>query len=414
MRRPILRWGGRSVAVVAAAILILPVSARAVSPAPPLSVTAAALIEESTGRPLYGLSGESEVAIASTTKLMTALLTLERVHRLSATFTQNNYIPAPADSQIGLLPGQRMSVHDLLIALLLPSADDAAEDLAYNVGHRSVGRFVAMMNVRAAQLGLDHTHYSTPIGLDTPGNYSTAFDLVKLARYVLQTQPFFRRVVALPGAPLRTGPARYVVNRNTLVGRVPWVNGVKTGHTLDAGYVLVGSGTQGGMTLISAVLGTASEASRDANTLALLGWGFANFHLLEPVRQGTVLARPTVRYSPGKRAIVIAARDYVHVFARSSHVRIRVKVAAELAGPIAKGARVGTAYVLENGRIDATIPLLLARALPAVSPLTIAADFLMRPATLLAVVLLFCAGLGAAALVRQRSKTRVRRVRALR
>src|ERR1700730_2157569 len=115
MRRPILRWGGRRVAVAAGAILMLPVSARAVSPAPPLSVTAAALIEESTGRPLYGLSGESEVAIASTT----ALLTLERVHRLNTTYTQNNYIPAPGDSQIGLLPGQRMSVHDLLIALLL-------------------------------------------------------------------------------------------------------------------------------------------------------------------------------------------------------------------------------------------------------------------------------------------------------
>jgi serine-type D-Ala-D-Ala carboxypeptidase (penicillin-binding protein 5/6) len=408
MRRAIV-----SGAVLAAAILALPARAGAVAP-PQLSVSAAALIEESTGQRLYGSSSQSELPIASTTKLMTALLTLERVHRLSIQFVQNNYVPAPVDSQIGLLPGQSMSVHDLLIALLLPSADDAAEDLAYNVGRGSVARFVSMMNIRAHQLRLDHTHYSTPIGLDTPGNFSTASDLVKLARYVLQTQPFFRRVVALPAASLRTGPVRYVVNRNTLVGRVPWINGVKTGHTLDAGYVLVGSGTRGGMTLISAVLGTTSESARDSNTLALLGWGFAHFHLLEPVRAGTVMARPTVRYSPGKHAIVIASSDYIRVFARSSHVRVRVKVPSELAGPIAKGARVGTAYVLQNGRIVATVPLVLASALPAVSPLTIAAEFLLRPGTLLAVGLLICAALVAAALWRQRSRTRVRAARALR
>ena len=91
-----------------------------------------------------------------------------------------------------------MSVHDLLIAMMLPSADDAAEDLAYNVGHGSVARFLAMMNARAGQLGLTHTHYTTPIGLDTPGNYSSAGDLVTLARYLLQGEPFFKAVVALP------------------------------------------------------------------------------------------------------------------------------------------------------------------------------------------------------------------------
>jgi serine-type D-Ala-D-Ala carboxypeptidase (penicillin-binding protein 5/6) len=408
MRRVIV-----SGAVLAAAILALPGRAGAVR-APQLSVRAAALIEESTGQRLYGASAQSEIAIASTTKLMTALLTLERVRRLSREFVQNNYVPAPVDSQIGLLPGQRMTVHDLLIALLLPSADDAAEDIAYNVGRGSIARFVSMMNIRARQLGLGHTHYSTPIGLDTPGNYSTASDLVKLARYALQTQPFFRRAVALPRAALRTGPVSYVLNRNTLVGRVPWINGVKTGHTLDAGYVLVGSGTRGGMTLLSVVLGTISESARDSNTLALLDWGFSNFHLREPVRAGMVMARPTVRYSPGKRAIVIAASDFIHVFAHTGHVRVRVKVPSELAGPMAKGARVGTAYVLDRGRTLATVPLVLGRALPAVSALTIAGELLMRPATLLVVVLLLCATLAGGAFLRQRSRTRVTAPRALR
>ena len=285
----------------AVSLMLTPAPASA-APAPEMSATAAILLAPRTGQVLYSLNADREVAIASTTKLMTALITLEHA-RLGQVFADPDYVPAASDSQLGLQPGERMSVHDLLLAMLLPSADDAAEDLAYNVGHGSVARFVAMMNRRARQLGLDHTHYSTPIGLDTPGNYSTASDLVKLAEYDLRTQPFFRRAVALPSAVLHTGDeVRTVVNRNDLVGRVPWINGVKTGHTNEAGYVLVGSARRDGMTLLSAVLGTASEAARDENTLTLLDYGYADFRTRTPIRAGAVLARPTVKDQPRAEA----------------------------------------------------------------------------------------------------------------
>src|SRR6185312_10779744 len=187
---------------------------------PGAGARAATLIEAGSGEQLYGRSANSRQAIASATKLMTALVTLEHAHRLGDMFTQNGYRSAAEDSQIGLVPGERMSVHDLMIALMLPSADDAAEDLAFNVGHGSVARFVGMMNAKARELGLNHTHYSTPIGLDTPGNYSSASDLAKLARYVMQSSPFFRRAVALPSAVLHTGRhVRVVDNRNDLVRR---------------------------------------------------------------------------------------------------------------------------------------------------------------------------------------------------
>jgi D-alanyl-D-alanine carboxypeptidase (penicillin-binding protein 5/6) len=335
---------------------------------------------------------------------MTALLTLERVGNLQTVFVQNRYYSSPVDSQIGLTPGDRMTVHDLLLAMLLPSADDAAEDLAYNVGQGSVARFVAMMNTRARQLRLTHTHYTTPIGLDTPGNYSTAADLAALARYLLLHQPFFARAVALPAASLTSGPVRRVINRNTLIGRVPWINGIKTGHTLEAGYVLVGSGTQQGMTLIAPVLGTASEGERDANTLALLQWGFASFHVLEPVRAGSVLARPSVQDRSGVHAVVIAGASYQRVFARSAQVRTRVVVPRQLAGPLPRHAVVGHVLVLENGRTLASVPLLLGRALPAVSPLTLAAGFLTRPFTLVLLVLLL-GGAGAAMFWHQRTRS---------
>ncbi|MHB1835179.1 MAG: D-alanyl-D-alanine carboxypeptidase family protein, partial [Solirubrobacteraceae bacterium] len=190
------------------------------APAPALAATAAALYAPATGQLLFGDNVHAHRAIASTTKLMTALVTLEHVHHLSTVYAQNDWYPAPDDSQLGLVPGDRMSVHDLLIAMMLPSADDAAEDLAYNVGHGSVADFVSMMNAQARALHLNDTHYATPIGLDTPGNYSSAYDLVHLAAYDLSHSPYLRRVVALSGAEVRVnGVPRWVPNLNNLVGR---------------------------------------------------------------------------------------------------------------------------------------------------------------------------------------------------
>jgi len=400
--------GGGVAALVAAALAIAPASAIGAVPPPVLPVRAAILIEQSTGEQLYGVDPDERVPIASTTKLMTALVTLDHVHHLGQMFTAPDYYAAAVDSQIGLVPGERMSVHDLLIALLLPSADDAAEDLAFNVGDGSVDQFIGMMNARAQQLGLTNTHYSTPIGLDTPGNYSSASDLVKLASYDLAHSRFFARVVALPSAVLHTGShTRYILNRNDLVGRVPWINGVKTGHTSGAGYVLVGAGTRDGMTLLSVVLGTPSETARDDSTLALLEYGFANFRLVTPVRAGAVLARPTVKDRPGVRADVIAASSFTRVVEKQASVRVRVTVPDQIAGPLRRHALIGSAIVLVGHRVVARIPLLLAQRLPAVSPLTLAARFITRPTTLVLLVTLLGAVIGVAWVWRRRSRGRV-------
>jgi serine-type D-Ala-D-Ala carboxypeptidase (penicillin-binding protein 5/6) len=249
--------------------------------------------------------------------------------------------------------------------LMLPSADDAAEDLAYNVGHGSVSRFVAMMNARARELHLTHTHYTTPIGLDTPGNYSSAHDLVTLARYLLLSEPFIKAVVGKKSAVLRTGyHVRYVTNRNDLVARYPWITGVKTGHTLEAGYVLVASGTRDGMTLIGVVLGTPSEAARDASALALLNYGFENFRIKTPIHAGQVLARLPVKGQPDLHPRLIATAGYTHVFRRSAHIRLRVHAPAQLIGPLPAHSVVGSAAIVVGGRVQARIPLELVSAVP--------------------------------------------------
>jgi D-alanyl-D-alanine carboxypeptidase (penicillin-binding protein 5/6) len=407
--RPLRSAAGAFACLLACALCIACAAAAPASALTPpsLSVSSAVLVEESTGHELYGVAPNAEVPIASTTKMMTALVTLQHVRHLDQVFTAPDWYASSADSQIGIVPGEQMTVHDLMLALMLPSADDAAEDLAYNVGGGSVARFVGMMNADARELGLRHTHYSTPIGLDTPGNYSSASDLVKLATYELEHNRFFARIVALPSAQLDTGPVRYVVNRNDLVGH-DGIFGVKTGHTSDAGYVLVAAARRDGMTLLSAVLGTSSETSRDVNTLALLDWGFDNFHMATVVRSGEVLARPTVKDQPGEHAAVIASSGYRNVLANGVSPTVRVFVAHQLAGPLRRRAVVGYALVRSGGRTLARVPLVLAQRLAAVSSLTLAARFITRPFTLLVVVVLL--GLAAGLIVRRRGHSRTRRV----
>jgi D-alanyl-D-alanine carboxypeptidase (penicillin-binding protein 5/6) len=404
---PVHAGGGRALAAFAPGEAE---AAVALPPVPRIAARAAIVIDGDTGQKLYGYAVDQRLPIASTTKLMTALVTLQHTS-LAQTLTYPDYAAAADDSQIYLRPGERMSVHDLLLATMLPSADDAAEDLAYNLGHGSVARFVAMMNAEAARLGLRDTHYSTPIGLDTPDNYSSAADLVRLAAYDLQTQPWLARAVATVSTVLRTGDyPRRIVNLNDLVARYPWIDGVKTGHTNDAGYVLVASAHRDGMWLLSAVLGTPSEAERDQATLALLNYAAVAFHPLTLVRAGELVARVGVREQPELRARLLAAAGVTQVLARELTINRRVELRRPLQGPLRKGARVGRLVLSAGGSTLAAVPLVLAQRIPAVGGLTEAARFLSRPITLVAMVAVLL-GLGVYLGRRERTRSGRRRVR---
>jgi len=371
-------------------------------PAPSLPVTGASLLLAGSLTPLWSAHGDERLPIASATKMMTALVVLQHVGNLDTVFTQTDWRADSDDSQIGLAPGERMTVHDLLLALLIPSADDAAEDLAYNVGHGSVARFVGWMNADARSLGLDETHYTTPIGLDTAGNYSSPDDLVRLADYMMRTWPFFRRAVSLSSATLTSGRyVRHIVSTDDLVGRVPWIKGVKTGHTAAAGYVLVSEGQRDGFTLLASVLGTTSEYERDASALRLLDWGFSEFRVVRPVRAGQLFARRRVPYEIAP-ALVVAARGYRTVVARDTRIRVVVGKLRKLSGPMAKGTVVGQLRVNVAGRRSVRIPLILARRLPAVSELTKLGHLIKRPFTLLVLALLFGGGVAVVRIGRRR------------
>ncbi len=367
------------------------------APTPPsLALQAGALYVPATGQMLYASNLDERRSIASTTKMMTALVTLQHVKNLNTVFTYPDYHVAADDSQIGLRPGERMTVHDLLYAMMLPSADDAAEDLAYNVGHRSVARFIGWMNADARMLGLTGTHFSTPSGVDTAGNYSTAADLVRLAQYDLSHYPFFAQVVRSAHATLATGPSPEVSNLNLLIGRYPWVIGVKTGHTNDAGWVLVAAGQRDGLRLVDDVMGTPTDDGSDDEALALLEWGYANFRMFTPLHAQQAVAHLPVKDQPGLRVPVRATRGFRRVLARSSQVRLRVELPHRLAGPLPSGTVVGHVLVVDGDRTLTRVPVVLERRLKAVPRLVLVGRFFSdRPWLIALIAVAALGGIGA-------------------
>lgn len=330
--------------------------------APATAGTAAVVIDARDGRVLTSEGPDERHPMASTTKLMTALLTIERADPRDV-FRAVDYDALPAESRIDLRPGERMRVRDLLTALMLESANDASATLAERVGG-SRPAFVRSMNARAKELGLSNTSYANPIGLDDPDNYSSARDLAALARRLMSDRSF-RALADRPSATLRSGARpRTLDNRNRLVRRVPFVDGVKTGHTGRAGYVLVGSAAGRGAQVISVVLGEPSEAARDSDSLALLRWGIDQFRRVTAVREGRTLARPAVADYDGRRVRLEAAKSVVLTVRRGERLATRVRAPSELTGPLPRGRRVGTAMVVARGRPVRRVALVTAEAVP--------------------------------------------------
>jgi D-alanyl-D-alanine carboxypeptidase (penicillin-binding protein 5/6) len=353
---------------------------------PTVTADSAIVVDGRDGHVLYRRAAAVPRPIASTTKLMTALLTVEHLP-LGRRLRAAPYHAAAAESVLGLQPGERMSVADLLRALMLESANDAAATLARGVAGSSPA-FVQMMNRRAAELGLTHTHYENPIGLDERGNYSSAADLATLARTVLRNR-FLADTADMARARLVTGAhQRIVSNRNDLVARVPWIDGLKTGHTNEAGYVLVGAGTRKGVQLVSVVLGTPSIGGRDADTLALLDYGFRRYRRLAPVRRSQPVAAAKVAFFGDRRVPVEPARTIAVSVRRGERVRTRIQAPAELHGPLAAGARVGSATVFVEGRPVGTVALVTGEAVPKAGVIRKVAHWVLRPWVLLALIAL--------------------------
>lgn len=348
----------RSVLLAAVGAAVLAAAAGALAGPPPDVEARSVLVGNgATGLVLHAERQAEQTAIASITKIMTALVVLERAGPDEVVRVEG---PAPTvgESSIGLRAGERLPVRDLLTAMLVYSANDAAYALAYHVGKGSVARFVSLMNAKAEELGLEDTHFSRPDGLDASGNYSSARDVFRLARVAMR-KPLFRELVRIR----RTAVAgRVVQNRNDLLFSYPGTIGVKTGHTSDAGWSEVVAARRDGVTIYAVLLGGPSRAQRNADLARLLDWGFDQYRRVSLVEPGRTYAEALVPFSD-RRLALVAQAPVIAVAQLGRPLVERVVATAMVDLPVAKGEELGEIRILDGAKVIATRPLVAAESI---------------------------------------------------
>jgi D-alanyl-D-alanine carboxypeptidase (penicillin-binding protein 5/6) len=344
-----------------AAALAAALSAAASTP-PPVEARAVIVADGRTGDVLYAENADRRMAMASITKLMTALVTLEHA-RPQEVVTVSPRAIGKGGSSIFLTAGERLTVRDLLAAALIQSANDAAFALAAHVGDGSVQRFVRMMNDKAAELGLVDTHYVRPDGLDTPGHYSSAEDVVDLARLAMQ-RPLVRRLVRTKTMQI-AGP-RTLKSWNDLLWRVPGLVGVKTGHTDNAGWAQVAAAKRGPTSVYAVILGSPGRERRNVDLTELVEWGFDQYSTFTLVRAGERYASAAIPFED-KRVGLVAAGGAARVVRLGDGTRFveRVIAPSMVDLPIRKGQKLGEVVVTLDDREVARVDLVAARDVPA-------------------------------------------------
>lgn len=338
-----MKWLFRTAAAFAAAVLFLSVSYAA----PSDSAKSAILMDADTGRILYAKNADQRCLIASTTKIMTAIVVLEHC-QLDAVYE----IPAEATgaegSSVYLEPGERLTIRALLYGMMLQSGNDAAIALALACSD-SVPEFVDLMNLKAQQLGLHQTHFENPNGLDADGHYSTADDLARMTRYALKN-PEFAQIVSTKS--IQFGE-RYFSNHNKLLWSLDGAIGVKTGYTKAAGRILVSAAERNGRRLIAVTISDGNDWEDHKN---LYAYGFSQYPERTLICAGESVG--WVDCMDGSRAYLTAAEDVVYPAYENENVRVAVLYPKACFAPGAAGTPAGYGLVTIGDREVCTVTLL--------------------------------------------------------
>lgn len=337
------------IAVLAAGLAALSGVARAAPP--PVNAPAFFVRGGPDNAVLASRAPNERRAPASITKLMTVLVALEQA-RLTDVVTVTAAAARVGESSVMLRPGERLTVRDLAIAALIPSANDAATALALHVGHGSMSRFVAMMNERSRSLGLANTQFRNPHGLDEPGHFSSARDVTALLAAALRN-PFIRTWLQRATATIAGG--RVVTSTNALIGDLPLV-GTKTGHTAAAGWSQVAAVERDGVRITASLLGAATAAQRNAELAALLRFGQEQYRSVRVIDASRVYALAETGY--GRAPVrVVADRTVTRTVRVGLPLVERVVASSALTLPVRRGQRVGEVRLFAAGKLIARAPL---------------------------------------------------------
>ncbi len=333
----------------------------------------AVLMDVTTGAVLYESNPHEPLAPASVTKVMTMLLIMEALDggsiSLTDTVTASETAAAKGGSQIYLKVGETMSVSDMLKSIAVSSANDCACAMAEHLSG-SEEAFVARMNSRARELGMNDTTFVNCTGLDdgadAVNHRTSAYDIALMSRELLKNHPKIKDFTTIWMDSVRGGTFG-LSNTNKLIRFYPGATGLKTGFTTGAGYCLSASAQREGMELVAVVMGAESGAARNAACKQLLDYGFANFALIAPeltqeqtvpVRLGTA---DDVPVELGEEGGMLVEK------ARKGSVATEVTLEPEVTAPVTKGQRLGTMTVRAGDQILRQLPLVAARDIPRLS-----------------------------------------------
>ena len=328
------------------------------------------LMEKTTGQVLYAVNEHEQLEPASVTKVMTLLLVMEAIDSGSLGYddvvTASAYASSMGGSQIWLKENEQMTVEELLKAVCVASANDASVALAEHIAG-SAEAFVEKMNQRAAELGMEDTHFVNPTGLPAEGHVTSAYDIALMSRELILHHPDIRRFTTIWMDTLRDGEFG-LSNTNKLIRYYEGATGLKTGSTDSALYCLSATAERDGMELIAVILKSPTSDKRFEGAKALLNYGFAAYGLAEvapeeplapiPVRLGTAAAVPVEL--AGEDSLLVA-RD------KMGALEVRTELEAELAAPVEEGRQVGTLTVTAGDQVLATLPLTAAETVERLS-----------------------------------------------
>lgn len=335
----VITW---TAAALAAAVIILPLRVDA------LSAEHAILLDANTGRVLMEKDADARALIASTTKIMTALVICEQCNVLDRMAIPKEAVGIEGSSMY-LQEGEVLTIQDLLYGLMLRSGNDAATALAIYCGGTVEG-FAQLMNDKAHKLGLSGTHFENPHGLDSPNHYSTARDMAVLASYAMQN-PIFARTVSTKSVQAGT---RQIQNHNKLLWRLEGADGVKTGYTKAAGRILVSSATRQGRRLIAVTM----NAPDDWNDhITMINRGFKHFNNKVIVTAGECVGNRGVAGGTLGSVELLASEDFCYSLADSEVIDKALGGCDFVYAPVYEGDHAGYLYLSIQGIVIGKVPL---------------------------------------------------------
>ena len=338
-----------------------------------VNAKAAVLVDPDTGEILYEKNAHAHNYPASITKVMTCLLTLEAVDRGELSLEQTVTASSALHTGIGegastadIKEGEQIRIIDLLYAALIPSANEACNVMAEAVSG-DVASFVELMNTRAAELGMEDTHFVNCTGLPAPGHLTSAYDIALMSRQLLLHHPDIRQYTTIWTDSIRNG-AFGLTNTNRLIRFYDGATGLKTGFTASAQYCMSAAAQRNGMELIAVVMKAPTTAQRFQDASCLLDYGFANYALLTPQPEGP-LAPIDVLLGQSKTVQPQLQRECRLLVekAQADQITTRVDLARDVQAPVDPGQTLGEFQVYVGEQLRDTVPIVAAQGVERLS-----------------------------------------------